>query len=278
MSVVKIELDRERALNEAVRVANFLKRTPPNTAEALRELTEAKGLIALLKDAPLIGSSPTPPPPPDEPPPSGEAPILDMSKISDWHGTNANPGDITEVSGGIQLRVPNDHEAGSMSGNPRAELLTAEQFRNGEELWLHTDFTLKGPIPSGWMTLVSFASGKVSIAPWHISCVGGKIGWQLPPGQMDWTEPAVVGAKVELLHHHKFGSPGHVETWLKVQGKDTAWRLVCNKSAELWAGINSTAAYLKDCCYYQKGTAGGTPVVVVFGRTRVGKSRASVGA
>lgn len=214
---------------------------------------------------------PSPPPPPPPPPPTGEKPWLRMIKKGDWHYLHTTGNDIVDVDDGIQITTPDSHQ---LVGYPRNELQTDYFLKAGTDFWIRTAFYFTQSIVDhrGWATHLSVynrTGGSGGPAPWHLSTVDGKFGWQSPGGSMVWSKPAVAGAWTEVLHHHKNSSNATLETFLRMNGQGD-WQLADKRVTD----ATMPDALVKACNNHDDT---GTTTVLKVGPTLIGPSRASVG-
>lgn len=268
MSVVKLELDRERALREVVRVENFLKRTPPNIAEALRELEGKDGLAELLKNAPLVSESPLPPPPPPPPPPPVEEPPAEkpfrvLDSLADWKGQHwpSRSGAIveTEFAGrrAIHMSVtPSDHSPGGVTETTRAQLETDPFINEGEVVWTRGRFFLppgfEKKVGSWGVNIVEvyFARGDGS-PPWQIQARGSRLECRSLGGNtLFWSDDLskYIGRWVTYAYGSKTARDG--SSWLELHVDDLSGDHPAIPRRSLPLGSFSGAERFIIQCYY----------------------------
>ena len=178
---------------------------------------------------PTPAPTPTPTPTPT-PSPSSEL-LFNGSKISDFSLLQEAPGAITEVPDPLgsgetvfKMTVNNKDVAPiTPTDNPRAQALSPNMIKPGEEFWLQTKFMLPTDLPSipGWMSLIAIYGAPFNgSGPWGVAITenefrfqrNGTYDWDIP-----WRAPLIKGAWVSVLLHERFGSNGFVEMWIDGQ-------------------------------------------------------------
>ena len=153
------------------------------------------------------------------------------SKISDFSLLQEAPGAITEVPDPLgsgetvfKMTVNNKDVAPiTPTDNPRAQALSPNMIKPGEEFWLQTKFMLPTDLPSipGWMSLIAIYGAPFNgSGPWGVAITenefrfqrNGTYDWDIP-----WRAPLIKGAWVSVLLHERFGSNGFVEMWIDGQ-------------------------------------------------------------
>jgi hypothetical protein len=184
--------------------------------------TTGKPTKAGTKATTPTGTTTTPPPtttPPTTTPPttsSNSELLFSGSRIRDFALTQAAPGAITEVpdplgSGeGVMKFTVQDQDVAPITPteNPRAQLVSPDLIRSGQEFWLQAKFMIPADMPTipGWMSLVSvYGAPYAGSSPWCIGIVGNNLA-PLQRGQ--WTT---------ILLHERFASDGFVEMWVNGQ-------------------------------------------------------------
>jgi hypothetical protein len=150
-------------------------------------------------------------------------------RIGSYWLEQAAPGAISEVpdpTGGpgtaFRFTVGNGDETGPGMPNPRAELLSPDDIRGGEEFWwsgriyLPVDFPARVP---AWLNLMQGPFGKPwrGSPAWSIKVSGRWIEWQRNQTydwDVPWQIPLVRGRWIHVLGHTRFGRHGFVEMWI----------------------------------------------------------------
>jgi hypothetical protein len=167
--------------------------------------------------------------PVEETPPPAAAPFFDGSAIDDFALTQAAPGAITEVpdplgSGETVLKMTVDNgdvAPITPTENPRAQAISPDLIKNGDEFWLHTKFLLPADFPTasgGWMALMEiYGEPFHNSSPWQIDIEGNELSWVRNSTyrfDVPWEEPIRKGVWVDVLLHERFADDGWVEMWI----------------------------------------------------------------
>jgi outer membrane biosynthesis protein TonB len=250
---------------------------------------------------PVPTPTPTPVPTPTPTPVPSASSIFSGSKIKDFGLTQAAPGAITEVadplgSGEQTLKMTvssKDVAPVTPTENPRAQLLTKDVIKNGNEFWLQTKFMLPADFPSsvpGWMALVEIYGEPFNgSSPWQIDIEGNHISWtrnRTYKYDTPWQMPIVKGRWITVLLHERFASDGFTEMWIdgepvkffsdgtynpsKVAPTEHLAMATMDSSNN---GSSGNAAKIMN--YRQAGMFDST--TIYFGALRIGTTRASVG-
>lgn len=285
MAVVQLELDRERALREVVRVENFLKRTPPDVVEALRELEAADGLAALLKNAPLVAHEETPPP---SPPVESADEVYDQ--IADYPEKWGRNKEVTfqgrpAIEQAVQ-KTDGSPGVGTSEGTTRAQLGTANKYEPGKKYWFGGSFFLPQGFPTsppGWGVnlLENYYAGEGGTSPpWELQAREGVLQTQLLGSAtnkhsfgpisnftgrwVDWQVALVPGAPAAA------GKPA-------IQGKAEFWLDGKQVMQETDVPIGKFSGKMRFIVQtYYSFQFGLSSVTVYHGILKVGKTRASV--
>jgi hypothetical protein len=191
-------------------------------------LLAVPAILAALVLAVISGSSS-----PAHDPPStltSAAARFDGATIEDFDLNQSAPEAITEVpdpagSGQTVFEMTvGDHDVYPITPteNPRAELLTPNNIRGGEELWWRAKFLLPGSFPAavpGWLTLMQGPYGPPFYGPppWHLEVNGRYIQWPRNGTygyDVPWRMPLVRGRWIHVLVHTRFARRGFVEMWI----------------------------------------------------------------
>jgi hypothetical protein len=250
---------------------------------------------------PTAPSTPTTPNTPTTPTvPTAES-IFTGAKIKDFSLTQAAPGAITEVAdpaGGsekvLKMTVSNKDVAPiTPTENPRAQLLTPDLIKSGQEFWLQTKFFLPQDFPSsvpGWMALVEiYGEPFGGSSPWQIDIEGNNISWtrnRTYKYDTPWQMPISKGRWITILLHERFAADGWTEMWVdgapvkffsggsynpnKVAATEHLPMQTMDSSNN---GSSGNAAKIMN--YRQAGMFEST--TIYFGALRIGTTRASVG-
>lgn len=150
------------------------------------------------------------------------------AKISDFALNQSAPGAVTEVpspTGGenaLQMTVSNsDVYPVTPTENPRAQLLSPNLFKSGDEFWWHSKFFLPANFPSvpGWMAVLEGPYGApfAGPPPFSIQLHGETMGWQRNSTygyDVPWEAPIARNQWTDVLVHCRFGTSGFVELWI----------------------------------------------------------------
>jgi hypothetical protein len=181
-----------------------------------------------LSEAPVLPTEPTPPTSPTSPTqPSGKL-LFNGAKISDFAMLQEAPNAITEVPnplGGsesvLKMTVNNNDVAPiTPTDNPRAQALSPEMLKPGEEFWLQTKFMIPKEMPSipGWMTLVSIYGPPFNgPGPWDVEVANNELRWQRNANydwDIPWRTPLVKGQWITVTMHTLLAANGWVEMWI----------------------------------------------------------------
>jgi Polysaccharide lyase len=252
---------------------------------------------------PTEPTEPTPIPTEPAPEPTGDPANLIFSgtHISDFWLNQSASGAVSEVTdpAGSSQKVfkmtvdDSDVYPITPTSDPRAQLLSPQVVRPGDEIWWSSKFYLPGSFPSsvpGWLNLLEGPYGQPynGSPPWQIQVSGNYIQWQRNrtySWDVPWRMPLVKEKWVEVLVHTKFGSEGWVEMWINGQqitffsggtynpsGAAPATRL---KMATMDASNNGGPNEVIIQSYRKLGMF--SSVTAYLGPVAVGSSRASVG-
>jgi hypothetical protein len=293
----------------------------------VRKRTQKHRAPAVSKPAPTVPSTPTAPTAPTTPitptkpttpaiPTSPSAPTTPTTpatpslptvdsifagvKLKDFALVQSAPNAITEVpdplgSGQTVLKLTvSDKDVAPITPteNPRAQALSPDIIKAGDEFWLSTTFMLPQDFPSnvpGWVGLGSiYGEPFGGPSPWQLDVEGDHICWPRNSNykwDVPWQMPIVKGQWITVLLHERFASDGWVEMWVNGQPIKffTSGGYNPNKVAPtehlamqtMDKSNNGGANSAKIANYREKGMF--ASLTVYFGALRVGKTRASVG-
>jgi hypothetical protein len=155
--------------------------------------------------------------------------LFDGDHLRDFAKLEEAPNAITEVpdplgSGEpvLKMTVDNGDVAPiTPTDNPRAQALSPDLIRLGDEFWLSTKFLLPADFPSdipGWMSLVSIYGPPFDgSSPWQIGLEGDEMSWERNENydfDEPWKAPMIRGRWVHLLLHERFDHDGWVAMWI----------------------------------------------------------------
>jgi hypothetical protein len=251
--------------------------------------------------APTTPGTPTAPTAPVTPTPPTADSIFTGAKIKDFALLQSAPNAITEVpdplgSGQNVIKMTvSDKDVAPITPteNPRAQALSPDIIKSGDEFWLSTKFLLPQDFPSnvpGWVGLGSiYGEPFGGPSPWQLDIEGEHICWPRNSNykwDVPWQMPIVRGQWVTVLLHERFASDGWVEMWVNGQpikffssggsynpNKIAPTERLAMKTMD--SSNNGGPNSAKIANYRLKGMF--SSLTIYFGALRVGKTRASVG-
>jgi hypothetical protein len=181
--------------------------------------------------APIIPTTPTVPTSPTSPiQPSGTT-LFSGAKVKDYWMQQAAPSAITEVpdplgSGAsvLKMTVSNSDIAPiTPTDNPRAQLLSPEMLKPGQEFWMQEKFLIPADMPSipGWMSLMAIYGPPFNgTGPWDVEIAENELRWQRNNSykwDIPWRTPLVKGQWTTITVHMLLATSGWVEMWINGQ-------------------------------------------------------------
>jgi hypothetical protein len=282
--------------------------TQPTTPTApSTPTTPTKPTAPSTPTTPTSPTTPTTPTAPTQPttPTAPITPTVDSIftglKLKDFALIQSAPGAITEVpdplgSGQTVLKTTvseKDVAPITPTENPRAQALSPDIIKNGDEFWLSTKFMLPADFPSnipGWVGLGSiYGEPFGGPSPWQLDIEGEHICWPRNSNyrwDVPWQMPIVKGQWITVLLHERFAADGWVEMWVNGQpitffssgssynpSKIAPTEHLAMKTMD--SSNNGGPNSAKIANYRLKGMF--SSMTIYFGALRVGKTRASVG-
>ncbi len=249
---------------------------------------------------PIPTPEPTPAPAPTPTESSTAGLLFSGAKIKDFSLIQSAPNAITEVAdplGGGQTVLKmtvkdSDVYPLTPTENPRAQALSPDMIKSGQEFWLSTKFLIPQDFPAsvpGWLSLVSiYGPPFAGSSPWQIGIDGTNLSWDRNASynwDTPWKAPFVRGRWTTVLLHERFGTEGFVEMWINGEpikffagsgynpSHHAATEHLTMKTMD--SSNNGGANAAKIMQYRQAGMF--STATVYFGALKVGSTRASVG-
>jgi hypothetical protein len=202
---------------------------PMTPTKPTKPTTPTKPATPTSPTTPTTPTKPTTPTTPTAPTLPGIDTIFSGAKIKDFALIQSAPGAITEVpdplgSGQTVLKTTvSDKDVAPITPteNPRAQALSPDIIKNGDEFWLQTKFMLPTDFPSnipGWVGLGSiYGEPFGGPSPWQLDIEGEHICWPRNSHykwDVPWQMPIVKGQWITVLLHERFAADGWVEMWV----------------------------------------------------------------
>jgi hypothetical protein len=155
--------------------------------------------------------------------------LFNGAHIRDFADLEAAPHAITEVpdplGGGRTVLKMTVHDQDvapiTPTDNPRAQALSPDMIREGDEFWLSTEFLIPGDFPSrvpGWLSLVSIYGPPFDgSSPWQVGLDGRDMVWERNEHydyDTPWKQRLPREQWVRVLLHERFDDEGWVEMWI----------------------------------------------------------------
>lgn len=215
--------------------------------------------------------------------------LFEGSHLSDFDALEAAPGAFQEVSDPLgsgetvfQVTV-NERDVFPVTptSNPRAQALSPDIIKLGDEFWLSTKFMIPTNYPnvSDWMSLIGiYGPPYGGPGPWVVEVVENRLQWMRNGNyhwDVPWSMPLIKGSWVTVLMHQRFASDGWIEMWVNGQqvnffGREPRLNMMTADGSNSGAPNSARISQYREAGQFETGT-------LYFGALKLGLTRESVG-
>lgn len=215
--------------------------------------------------------------------------LFNGSRLSDFDALEEAPGAFKEVAdplgGGetvFQVDV-NERDVAPITptSNPRAQALSPDIIKLGDEFWLQTKFMIPTNYPyvSDWMSLIGiYGAPYGGPGPWVVEVVENRLQWMRNGNynwDVPWSMPLIKGSWVTILMHQRFASDGWIEMWVNGQqvnffGRESRLAMQTADGSNSGAPNSARISQYREAGQFETGT-------LYFGALKLGLTRESVG-
>jgi hypothetical protein len=215
--------------------------------------------------------------------------LFNGSHLSDFDALEEAPGAMQEVpdplgSGETVFQVTvNERDVAPITPteNPRAQALSPDIIRPGDEFWLSTKFMIPQNYPhvSSWMSLIGvYGPPYGGPGPWVVEVCNDRLQWMRNRNynwDVPWSQPLVKGQWTTILMHQRFASDGWIEMWVNGQpisffGRETRLSMQTADGSNSGGANSARISQYREAGQFETGT-------LYFGALKLGLTRESVG-
>jgi hypothetical protein len=215
--------------------------------------------------------------------------LFEGSRLEDFDALEAAPGAFQEVpdplgSGETAFQITvNERDVAPITptDNPRAQALSPDIIKPGDDFWLQTKFMIPAnyPFVPHWMSLLGiYGPPYGGPGPFVLEVCENRLQW-MRNGTYNWdvpfSMPLIKGSWVTVLMHQRFASDGFIELWINGQqinffGREPRLNMQTADRSNNGAPNSARISQYREAGMFETGT-------LYYGALKIGLTRESVG-